>query len=150
MSHTKKKTVICIITLQTLILALFLTCLACAFEQMPEESDFIGIWKGNTEKDDTPVDLTVAVCPGNSSTLCYKFHYGPSTSCWLKAEKQTLKNSTLTLVIKETSPGYCDVFWRGTIILKMRDETHVDAQVDAPIKDSKQGLQDVAKLEKQR
>ncbi|MBE9529835.1 MAG: hypothetical protein IMF00_01070 [Proteobacteria bacterium] len=146
MSHTQKKVVICTITLHTLILALFLTCLACAFDQMPEESDFTGIWKGHTIQGDIPVDLTVAVCPDNSSTVCYDFHYGAPKSCSLTAEKKKLEKSTLTLVIKETSGGYCDKLWRGTIILKMLDEKYIDVQIE----DSKQGLQDVAKLEKQR
>ena len=57
-----------------------------------------------------------------------------------------MEKSTLTLVIKETSGGYCDKLWRGTIILKMLDEKYIDVQIE----DSKQGLQDVAKLEKQR
>ena len=143
MSHTKKKAVICAITLHTLILALFLTCLASAGGHMPEESDFIGIWKGNTVQGDVLVDLTVVV--DNSSTV-YNFHYSAPKNCSLTAEKKTFKNSTLTLVIKETSGGQCDKLLNGTIILKMLDETHVDAQIE----NSKQVLQDEAKLEKQR
>ena len=146
MSHTKKQAVICAITLHILVLSLFLTCPACAFDQMPEESDIIGIWKGHTIKGDIPVDLTVEVCPDDSSTFCYNFHYGAPKSCTLIAEKKKFANSTLTLVIKDTNGGYCDKLWKGTIMLKMLDEKHVDAQIE----DRYQALQDEARLEKLR
>lgn len=144
MPRNKNISTIAGVALKAMILLVLLTPFAWAADDMPKESDFIGIWNGNTIQDEILVELTVAEDAENSPELSYEFHFDNPHNCFVTAVKNKLDNNILKLNIKKPSGGKCDKLRNGTILLKMLDEKRIEATV----KDRSDILQFEAKVEK--
>ena len=118
-----------------ILLIFSLISIACAADEMPRESAFIGTWNGiitTAEQGKNPVDLTVAAAEGNSSSISYSFHYGPPRSCRLNAVKTAQENNILYLVFDEASGGFCDKLWKGSMSLELFDEKRMGVKIQKP------------------
>lgn len=126
------------ISLQTLLpLLLFFSILSFAtiVNGTSSESDFIGTWVGvitTAEGKKNPVDLRVVKVEDSSSSITYRFHYGPTRSCELVAVKVSLEKAVLSLVFDDTSGGFCDKLWQKEMKLKLLDEQSVGVSIQMP------------------
>jgi len=127
-----------------LLTQLLLLCVACVSTAQTKESDFYGTWEGVVSSTEIHADLHAPWQQQEKQKIIFHLHFGADRNCWMDAQSVQLKGQILQLEIKETSGGYCDGYWNGSMNLELLGDKQLKVKLEKPAK----GLREQFELRK--